>query len=149
MTLKIALQLKQFLVFAFFSGIGWLLDFFVFSLMEKVFEFSDFWSNFVSSYVGVSFVWFGSLKAVFNQESKGNFNFLIIYWVYQLISILFYSMILHTAAQSIEGMLTSTLLHANSGILAKIIITPFNLLTNFLFMKLLMYFICQRIVRDE
>lgn len=129
--------MKRFLFFAFLSGVGWLSDFATYTLLVKMFDVPGFVANFMSSYVGVTFVWFASLKTVFGRTGAARGRFLFIYWGFQFLSILAYSQLLHL----VQGMLGSTglpqLLTADPAIAAKIIVTPFNLVTNFIFMKFL------------
>lgn len=129
--------MRQFLKFAFLSGLGWLCDFTTFTLLVKIVGASPFVANLVSSYVGVTFVWFTSLKTVFRRRATRSGTFLMTYWCYQFVSIMAYSQVLHITA---DGLAAAHLLEANSGVAAKLLITPFNLITNYLFMKLLTRF---------
>jgi putative flippase GtrA len=128
---------KQFLKFAFLSGLGWVCDFTTFTVLVKIAGLSPFLANLVSSYVGVTFVWFTSLKTVFQRRTNGSGTFLVAYWCYQFVSIMAYSQVLHITA---DGLAVAYLTTANSGVAAKLLITPFNLITNYLFMKLLTRF---------
>lgn len=140
---RIIHQLRQFLGFAFLSGLGWLCDIATFTLLVKYFEVPSFLANFVSSYVGVTFVWFTSLKSVFCSAAAGRGRLLLVYWGFQFVSILTYSQLLHIVAAilQISGSIVS--LSGQPEIAAKIILTPFNLVTNFLFMKFLTRFMRQ------
>ena len=131
---------KVFLGFATLSGVGWLLDMLTYSLVVRVLDVPVFFANFASSYVGVTFVWFTSLKTVFKQQSSGHSVYLPIYWGFQFFSILIYSQLLHLLTDAMRGMAFFSAMHIYIGIIAKIVITPFNLVTNFLFMKLLVRF---------
>ncbi|WP_011296914.1 GtrA family protein [Cupriavidus necator] len=132
--------IRLFLGFALLSGVGWLCDMLTFVLLDRVFGVPVFVANMVSSYVGVTFVWFASLKAVFSQQSSHHSGFLLIYWGFQFCSILLYSQLMHFTANTLHAWPGIAPLAVGVGILAKIIITPFNLVTNFLFMKLLVRF---------
>lgn len=126
--------MNLFLRFLFLSGLGWLCDFATFTLLAHGAGLPPFAANFVSSYVGVTFVWFTSLKTVFHRT--GSRQALALYWGYQLLSILAYSRVL----QGVAGMLAPSLatgMAGMAGIAAKILVTPANLATNFLFMKFL------------
>lgn len=128
--------MKVFLKFTFLSGVGWLCDFVTFTLLLKLINVPNFIANFVSSYVGVTFVWFTALKLVFMRNSEGRNTFLFIFWGFQFISILAYSHLLHVVAGVVlsEGLM----IHSNyPDIAAKIIVTPLALFTNFLFMRFL------------
>lgn len=139
--MKTLLELaKMFVGFATLSGVGWLLDMATYSLAVRVLGVPVFLANFVSSYVGVTFVWFTSLKTVFKQQNGGHNVYLPIYWGFQFFSILIYSQLLHLLTDTMLGMTLVAGMHIYIGIIAKIVITPFNLVTNFLFMKLLVRF---------
>ena len=130
----------QFLRFLVLSGMGWLCDFATFTLLVKLFGVSGFVSNFVSSYVGVTFVWFTSLNTVFGRTGDSRGRFLFTYWGFQFVSILAYSQLLHWVIDSLFFVGLSGWLGNNSGLVAKVIITPFNLISNFLFMRWLTRF---------
>jgi putative flippase GtrA len=131
---------KIFFIFTLLSGFGWLCDFLTFSLLIKLFDVKIFTANFLSSYVGVTLVWFVSLNTVFKHSGKGSSTFLLVYWCFQFVSILAYSQLLHMVAIIIPGMIQFAQVASNPEIAAKIIITPFNLVTNFIFMKFLTRF---------
>ncbi len=127
----------QFIGFGFWSGLGWLCDLATFTLLVKVFEVPAFVANFISSYVGVTFVWFTSLKAVFGHTGASRGRFLAIYWGYQFASILAYSQFLHLVAGLFLSNVFMATIANNPEVAAKIFVTPFNLVSNFLFMKYL------------
>jgi putative flippase GtrA len=130
-------HLRTFLKFAFLSGLGWVCDFITFTLLLTLFDVPAFIANFVSSYVGVTFVYFTSLQFVFSKRDTRRGRFMLLYWSFQFVSILAYSAVLHRlAAMLVTGEL-AILVGAHGGVWAKIIVTPVNLLTNFLFMKFL------------
>ena len=137
------LLLKQFLVFGCVSALGWLCDFGTFTLLVKLFDVHGFIANFVSSYVGITFVWFTSLQTVFGRTGAARGRFLLAYWGFQFVSILAYSQLLHLVAAELNAPVLPAWLQANDAVAAKIIITPFNLVTNFLFMKWLTRFMQQ------
>ncbi|WBS02042.1 GtrA family protein [Pseudoduganella sp. SL102] len=131
--------MNQFLRFLVLSGLGWLCDFATFALLSQGFGMSPFAANVVSSYVGVTFVWFTSLKTVFYRS--GSRQALAMYWTYQLVSIMAYSQLLQAVAGALAGVLATTdlpvALRSAGGLAAKILVTPLNLISNFLFMKFL------------
>jgi putative flippase GtrA len=137
------MQLLMFFKFLIISGGGWMCDFFCYMGAVKVINFSPFLANMISSYVGVTFVWFVSLKAVFGQTYNAKGNYLMFYWVYQFLSILIYSKILHLIVLYFVPKLNGLEGGFGSGfeaVEAKVIVTPFNLMTNFIFMKFLIFF---------
>ncbi len=134
---------KQFFVFGCFSALGWLSDFFAFTLLVNLFGVEGFVANIISSYVGVTFVWFSSLKVVFGRTSKSHQNILFAYWIYQFVSIVCYSKFLHLVAITIQQSIFPVWGDLNFNIAAKVVVTPFNLITNFLFMKWLTRLMCR------
>lgn len=135
---------KSFLGFAFIAGMGWILDFACFTSLVKGSSLSPVLANIISSYVGVTFVWFMSLNAVFKASGSKNHYFLILYWAFQFLSISFYSAIIHQLARLMSGIDLLALSTPDSLVVAKIMATPFNLLTNFVFMKTLTRFMKKR-----
>lgn len=125
--------ISVFFRFGALSGLGWLLDFATFIILVEMVAVQGFIANFLSSYVGVTFVFFTSLKFAFRHDGDGRNSFLIIYWGFQFLSIFLYSETLQMLADALIALPFHQLA-------AKIIITPFNLVTNFLFMKLLVSF---------
>ncbi|QBP74002.1 hypothetical protein E2K99_02775 [Herbaspirillum huttiense] len=128
-------QIATFLAFLLLSGLGWLCDFGTFSFLVKLTETPSFVANFISSYVGVTFVWFTSLKTVFLRQ--GSPRQLGLYWGYQFFSILLYSQALHFLIQMLMRVELPVLIASNLDIVSKCMITPLNLVTNFMFMKYL------------
>lgn len=123
--------------FVVVSGVGWLLDMAAYSLLANLFDTPPFAANFVSSYVGVTFVWIVSLRRVFDVSNKYNKGYLLIYWLYQFVSVFAYSQGIHWVAAACTANIPVGITPALGTILPKIFITPFNLFTNFLFMRYL------------
>jgi hypothetical protein len=133
---KFLQSFMRFLIFASISGLGWVLDMITFTFLLSS-GVESYTANFISSFVGVTFVWFTSLKAVFKSNKNAFSKGILIYWLFQVVSIFVYSLLI--------GHLTLKLNHwhvsglnldmQQFGILAKIIVTPLNLFTNYLFMK--------------
>jgi putative flippase GtrA len=124
----------RFLRFAFLSGIGWLCDIGTYAILVESELASPAVANFVSSFVGVTFVYVTSLRFVFGRARGQAFYFILIYWGYHLLSTLTYSGILRFLVPLMGDGLWALVTPA---LLAKIVITPFNLLTNYIFMSLL------------
>ena len=135
--------MRRFIAFAFISGVGWLCDFLTFTLLISSLDINSFFANFVSSYVGVTFVWFASLKTVFEHDGAARSRHLLFYWGFQFLSILTYSKLLQLMVSMMVVDLPSAFLLDVKEI-GKIIITPFNLFTNFIFMRLLVRCICRK-----
>lgn len=131
--------MKVFFGFVFISGLGWLCDFVTFTLLVSFFDLPGFISNFVSSYVGVTFVWVTSLRIVFGSENVVRNHHLLIYWGFQLLSILSYSKLLQLLASYLVAANLLFVIPLNVGVISKILITPLNLATNFIFLKMLIH----------
>jgi hypothetical protein len=87
--------------------------------------------------VGVTFVWFVSLRPSSvdgRQDPPASF---LATGPTNSFSILLYSQLLEAVANSLPAMAVLAQSGHSVDILAKLIITPFNLLSNFVFMKLL------------
>jgi len=128
---------KSFLGFALIAGIGWLLDLLCFALLVKLSTVPPVLANMISSYVGVTFVWFASLRAVFKVGGLRNQLYLILYWGYQFLSISLYSWLIQYVAKALFDAEMWGLALSSMLLIAKIAVTPVNLVTNFIFMKYL------------
>jgi putative flippase GtrA len=112
--------------FGFVSGMGWLIDFCLFSLL--------IWqgtpvslANIIGASIAVLFVFFVSVRHVFEYKGGYLVGKLLAYIVYQILAIL--------AASLAIGMLTIKL--ELMPIIAKIIVTPLTFYANFQFMSLI------------
>ncbi len=95
-------------------------------------------ANIISSFVAVTFVYLTSTKNIFvNMNNKFNIKKkYVVYVLYQVIIVLISSTIINLIAKDLTG--SNIELFVNySKILAKIIVTPFTMVTNFMFMKFL------------
>ncbi len=128
----------QFLRFAMISGVGWILDVCSYYLLYKYFFMSPAWANVISSFLAITFVWFTSVSRVFGFSGVGKVAGVFYYWIYQSISILLYSFILLFVYHQMVDQSVFTVLKIHAEIGAKVFVTPFNLATNFIFMKYLM-----------
>ena len=125
--------------FKFFglSGLGWIIDMCIFSLLTY-FGVYTILANIISSFVAVTFVYLTSTKNIFvNMNNKFNIKKkYVVYVLYQVIIVLISSTIINLIAKDLTG--SNIELFVNySKILAKIIVTPFTMVTNFMFMKFL------------
>jgi len=134
--------MKKFLRFAFISGGGWVIDFITYLVLTSL-SFLPGNSNFVSSYAGVTFVWYASLSSVFDRNAGRYRNFVILYWMYQFFSILLYSKLLQIVFVYITNHEMSWLVSVYPEIVSKVVVTPCNLITNFFCMRLLTSFMPQ------
>jgi len=131
---------RPFLRFAIVSGIGWTCDSAVFLVLSKVFAVGPGPSNFASSYVGLTFVYWISLRIVFRKVEDRRKRFLFVYWAFQLLSVSLYSFLIGHIAHSLEMFAQTDSISQLAGVFAKIVVTPANLFTNFSFMRLLSRF---------
>lgn len=132
--------MKVFFGFVLISGVGWVLDFFSFSVLTQIFEVSSSKANFISSMVGVTYVWFVALKRIFDQRCYSGSIYLLIYWGYQFVSIFLYSLLISIFATSELNFSLVKWFSIPNELTAKIALTAPNLFTNFIFMKFLTRF---------
>jgi putative flippase GtrA len=126
--------IRKFLGFTFVSGVGWLCDLLIFVTLLHTFGISPSASNLISSYAGLTFVYFTSARFVFLKTDR-RATFLLAYWTYQALSILTYSLLIGWLAHWLSNQ--QVLRPVQLGLAAKILATPASLCTNFAFMKLL------------
>lgn len=126
---------KQALHFFGLSGIGWLLDFGTFTLLG-MFSENLVLNNFLSSWVGVSFVFFTATRNVFKNNSRISLRIkYLIYLVYQFILILLMSKLLDAINMLLITKIDITFVKSYAGILSKILVTPISMILNFFVMK--------------
>lgn len=139
-TSKVKKILRQFLAFGGISGIGWCLDFAVYTLLNP--KLGAVYSNMISSAVGVSFVFWVSTRRTFaNNIHRLSLPWkYVIYLLYQCCAITLASVAIggiEHGLQLLSAQLDIGLLLKYSYILAKILVTPFTLIINFVVMKIL------------
>ena len=125
----------QILQFIGISGIGWVLDFITFVILG-FFSQNHATNNYISSWVGVTFVFFFATRKVF--DNRGYIPLwvkYVIYIVYQLILISFISRLLGQIDELILFHVGTSFISKFSGIIAKIIITPITMVINFFVLK--------------
>ena len=129
---------NQIVKFIGISGIGWILDFFVFNCLTFVVEKVSI-ANMISSLVGVSFVFCVSTKNTFKQREGGfpiKWKFFF-YIIYQIILIILISYLLEFLKVGLENFLMKTVLVKFVAVMAKILVTPITMSLNFVVMKFL------------
>lgn len=112
--------------FAVVSGLGWLIDFSIFALLNSL-GFSVWLANIVGATTAVLFVFFASVRKIFQYNGHYILWKLLNYIVYQIIAIICASLLIDFIALQF-GMLP---------IIAKIIVTPLTFYANFQFMSFL------------
>lgn len=111
------------LKFGFVSGLGWILDFSIFSAL-CYFGMQAGLANAFAASVAVTFVFFSSLRPIFRDHGNYVGRKLLIYWVYQMIAV--------SLASYSVGYLAITGLNP---LLSKVVVTPVTFMVNFLFMR--------------
>ena len=127
----------QAIKFVGISGIGWLIDFGVFTVLG-LFGIPSWICNIISSLCGVTFVFFVSTRKTFEVSLKRLtlHQKYIIYVLFEIIIILIASRFVGL----LDGIFKAAdieLLRRFSAIAAKICVTPFTMFINFVFMKVL------------
>lgn len=127
--------LKQALKFIGLSGIGWIVDFSIYTILGFL-SSNLFINNMVSSWIGVTFVFIFSTRTVFKNNSKISLRWkYVIYIVYQCGLILLISKLLDNVNVFILSHFTIELIQHFSGIISKVLVTPITMCMNFFVMK--------------
>lgn len=137
MSYKLLNQFKRFLLT---SGIGWLIDFGIYSIIISFFGINILYANIISSIPAVTFVFIISTRKTFtNGESNLSLRMkYIIYIIYQFILLLFISNLGQYLFYILNSNLFITMIFGKyMKIFVKIIITPITMTINFLVMKFL------------
>lgn len=129
--------MKLFLEFVFISGVGWLVDITSYAGLTQFSGVSPAYANFISSMFGVTYVWIVALNRLFFRPEYRRSIYLPIYWGYQFFSIVAYSTLISIVAVSSFNSKIVHIFEISSALVAKIIVTGPNLMTNFLFMSFL------------
>ena len=123
---KLRALLMQALRFVGLSGIGWLLDFTVYTLL----------STRVSNLVGASFVFAFSTRFVFRDNHRiPLFWKYCVYIAYQIVLIILISLLLAKINSLMTTYVSAVLIVRYSAILSKIIVTPITMTLNFFVMR--------------
>lgn len=127
--------LLQALKFFGLSGIGWILDFSVYTILGFLSE-NLVLNNYISSWVGVTFVFIFATRKIFKNDSKISIGWkYVIYLFYQAVMIYLMSKLLGFVNELILSVFTATIIVKFSAILAKIVVTPISMVVNFIVMK--------------
>ena len=119
------------------SGIGWLLDFSAYTILGFVSK-NLFLNNTISSWIGVTFAFVFSTRAVFINEGKIPLKIkYLIYVLYQIVLIFAVSRLVNVIDTQILNHFDSDLIRKMSFIIAKIFVTPITMILNFFVMKFL------------
>ncbi|CDD58927.1 gtrA-like protein [Clostridium sp. CAG:43] len=127
--------LNQLVKFVGLSGIGWLLDFFTYTILGFVSN-NLVLNNSISSWVGVTFVFAFATRKIFQSNSRIPLTWkYVIYILYQIVLIYFISKVLNGINLLIISKCTLDIILRFSSILAKILVTPITMILNFIVMK--------------
>ncbi len=118
--------LRQALLFAGVSGVGWLIDFTIFTSLTLNGAHPGL-ANFASSCAGVSFVYFMSVRRIFLYQGRFLWLKWIVYLAFQATLIGCVSLVITWASARFPL----------PPYVFKVAVTPFTLAINFLFMKAL------------
>ena len=125
----------QFFNFIGISGIGWILDYGVYTLLAFI-SLNLFINNVISAFFGITFVFIFSTRLVF--KNNGNIPVFVkyfIYVLYQVLLIYFISKLL-VYVNSIMILHFSEILNPKiSALISKILVTPITMILNFFVMK--------------
>lgn len=131
---------KKLFQFILVSGVGWLIDFGIFTLLTKLAGLAVVPSNYISSLIAVTFVFFVSTWKILSNRSDGHSRRLkyVIYVVYQLVLITVVSFLAQWLHELLLGwnLISSVkFLAENTKLLAKVLITPITMICNFFVLR--------------
>lgn len=125
----------QIVHFVGISGAGWLIDFFIFTILG-FFSKDLVINNIFSSWIAVTFVFIFATKKVFKSNDKISLrNKYIIYILYQVILIFLISKLLGRVNLFIIEDINILILKNWSSLISKIVVTPITMTLNFIVMK--------------
>jgi putative flippase GtrA len=124
---------RQFGRFLITAGIGWLADFAVYAALTLNGIATPFWANVTSCLVGATCSWALSVRHVFDKQHQGGMSLLMIYWIYVLATIVFFSALIAALMPTLSALL-GQFSHA-APLVAKVVVTVPSMLLNFLVMK--------------
>ncbi len=128
---------RQILEFIGISGLGWLMDFAVYSVLTALGVPAGY-ANFLSALPAVTFVFFFATKKTFVKNERGiplGLKYAL-YVAYQLLLLTGVSFLNQKIFDLLRGALTQgTFLYRYSALVSKILITPITMLCNFIVLK--------------
>jgi len=131
--------IRQIFSFLFVSGIGWLIDFSVYTFLTQLYSLPVLISNCISSCPAVIWVFWFSSKKIFAAKKSGLklYQKYLIYFAYQLILVVCISILAQYLYRWLISIGTSDqdILHKYGKILIKLAVTPVTMTVNFIFMK--------------
>ncbi len=123
----------QFLKFIAISGIGWLIDFSIFTILSKTTDIRLIFINMISATPATIYVFLLSSKRIFkNQNSKLNMPVkCMIYLAYQFMLIIAISALGELIYGIFQPIITIPYILDNLKMIIKIFITPITMVLNF------------------
>ena len=142
---KLRALLIQALRFVGLSGIGWLLDFTVYTLLStRVSNLAAV--NMISSLVGASFVFAFSTRFVFRDNHRiPLFWKYCVYIAYQIVLIILISLLLAKINTLITTYISAALIVRYSAILSKIIVNPITMPPTFFVLRAALEQLCKQL----
>lgn len=127
----------QFCSFLLVSGVGWLIDFSIFTLLSYLTSLPVMVINIVSSTPAITYVFLMSGNKIFkNTESKLSMKLkYLIYFGYQLLLLLLISAFAELLFAWFSNIFTADFILNNLKLIIKILITPITMTLNFIVMK--------------
>ena len=127
--------LKQIINFLGFSGIGWILDFTMYTLLAYI-GINLFICNVVGAVVGLTFVYIFSTRYIFKNTGRiplwGKY---IIYIAYQIIQVYLVSKLLVIVNNILVTHISLTFIQTFSPVISKCLVTPITMVLNFIILK--------------
>lgn len=130
--------LKKFLQFVLVSGVGWLIDFGIYTVLTRLCAFPVAGANYLSSMVSVTFVFFVSTKKILETRGGSWWRKYLLYVLYQLLLITAVSFLAQWIDRLLHGwtlLCSVPLLRRNTALLSKILITPITMVCNFFVLR--------------
>tara|TARA_R110001606_G_scaffold44339_2_gene116272 strand:- start:693 stop:1130 length:438 start_codon:yes stop_codon:yes gene_type:complete len=131
------MHIKHIMTFVVLSGIGWLIDFAVFGALVSFVHLAPFFANYISSVCGAAFAFFAfsviSTKGLYRPRGRE----LAIYVAYQIASITVFSLAIEFISRLLGPYNFVVFGLVVAPLLAKVVVTPFTLLTNYVVSRLL------------
>ena len=126
----------QALKFFMISGIGWIMDMCIFTILTTYTKVPTIVCNIISSIAAVTYVYITSTRKTFiNTSKKRNLkNKYVYYIIYQVCMILLSSTLIGLLSRGL-GKVSIEIISKYCKIIAKIIMTPVTMICNFIFMK--------------
>ena len=128
-------MLVQAVKFVGLSGMGWILDFCIYTALGHI-SGNLVWNNIISSWCGITFVFISASGRVFKDDGKIPLKWkYLIYLLYQVILIFFISNMLNGINTVIVNHVNIGLVLKFSNVISKIAVTPITMILNFFVMK--------------